>query len=448
VKETPAFQPGLESEQLGENACSLLTSSADSRQHVELRPYQVEVIDRIERTIAAGTRRLICVSPTGSGKTIIAGEIIRKAVAAGQRVLVLSHRIEIIKQTSQKLYDIGVDHGIIQAGFAGKPDEAVQVASVNTLWVRAVRMSKIELPPADLFIIDECHHSPAKTYKKIIEKYPDAVLIGLTATPCRGDGRGLGGIFDRLIECPQVPELIEQKFLMPTIVYAPAAPDLAGVETQNGDYVQRQLETACDRDDLVGDIVTHWHKYAERRRTVCFATGVRHSLHIASEFEKAGVRAAHIDAITPKPERDAILTRLAAGELDVVTNAMVLTEGWDAPAVSCCILARPTRKMGLYRQMVGRVLRPAADKPNAIVIDHSGATHRHGFVEDRVTWTLAPDRRATAPAHTTERSRTIDGYTSRLIDCSNCGALRVHPLYRYGKLFCVRGFGLSAAQGA
>jgi superfamily II DNA or RNA helicase len=165
------------------------------------------------------------VRSTGSGKTIIAAEIIRNAVDAGRRVLVLSHRIEITKQTSQKLFDHDVEHGIIQAGFPTSPGEPVQVASVQTLFTRAIRLNKIELPPADLFIIDECHHAPARTYKKIIDAYPNAVLIGLTVTPCRGEGRGLGGIFDAIIQCPQVPELIEQKFLVSTTVYAPTTPD-------------------------------------------------------------------------------------------------------------------------------------------------------------------------------------------------------------------------------
>ena len=154
-----------------------------------------------------------------------------------------------------------------------------------------------------------------------------------------------------------------------------------------------------DRAKLVGDIVTHWHKYGERRKTVAFAVNVAHSIHIRDEFIKSGVRCEHIDGATPKPERDATLARLASGEIEVVTNCMVLTEGWDMPEVGCCILARPTKKMGLYRQMIGRVLRPADGKPDAIVLDHSGAVFRHGFVEDPVEWTLDPDRRAASPVH-------------------------------------------------
>ena len=152
-----------------------------------------------------------------------------------------------------------------------------------------------------------------------------------------------------------------------------------------------------DRPKLIGDIVTHWHKFGERRKTVAFAVNVAHSVHIRDEFIKSGVRAEHIDGSTPKPERDASLARLASGEIELVTNCMVLTEGWDMPEVGCCILARPTKKMGLYRQMIGRVLRPAEGKPDAIILDHSGAVFRHGFVEDAVEWTLDPDRTRREP---------------------------------------------------
>jgi superfamily II DNA or RNA helicase len=339
-----------------------------------------------------------------------------------KRVLVLAHTREIIKQTSAKLYAHGIEHGIIQAGFMTRPYEPVQIASIQTLSARAIRTERMAMPPADILLIDEAHHCPANTYSKIIEAYPDAVVIGLTATPCRGDGRGLGGIFDTIIECPQVAELIEQKYLVRTRVFAPVDPDLKGIETRLGDYVESQLAERMDRTGLVGDIVTHWHKLGEDRRTVCFATSVPHSIHIRDEFIKSGVRAEHIDGALPKPERDAILARLASGDLDLITNCMVLTEGWDLPEVSCCILARPTKKMGLYRQMVGRVLRPAPGKTNAIILDHSGAVFRHGFVEDHVEWQLDPDKRSVSPKHIARITR---GYSSRLLECSQCRAIRV-----------------------
>jgi DNA repair protein RadD len=154
---------------------------------------------------------------------------------------------------------------------------------------------------------------------------------------------------------------------------------------------------------------------------VVFAVNVAHSVHIRDEFIKSGVKAEHIDETTPKDERDAALARLASGETELITNCMVLTEGWDLPEVSCCILARPTKKIGLYRQMVGRVLRPAPGKIDAIVLDHSGAVYQHGFVEDRVEWTLETDKRADNPTHC---ARLKSGHSSRLLECSQCGAIR------------------------
>ena len=276
------------------------------------------------------------------------------------------------------------------------------------------------MPPANIIFIDEAHHAPAATYRTIVERYPDAQIIGMTATPCRRDGRGLGGIFERLIECPQVSELIKLDYLVRTKVYAPSTPDLKGVHTRQGDYVESELAEVMDVPELVGDIVSHWHRLAERRKTVVFATSVAHSIHLCEEFTKSGVKAEHIDGSTPKEERDEILARLSRGEIEVVTNCMVLTEGWDQPDVSCCILARPTKSMGLYRQMVGRVLRPAPGKDHALILDHAGAVFQHGFVEDPMIWTLDKDTKARALTHEA-RQRTP---SSRLLECSQCHAIR------------------------
>jgi DNA repair protein RadD len=207
---------------------------------------------------------------------------------------------------------------------------------------------------------------------------------------------------------------------VPTTYYAPAEPDLRGVQTRQGDYAINQLADRMNRDDLVGDIVTNWHKYGQRRKTLVFCVDVAHSVHVKDEFVKSGVQAEHVDGSTPKAERDAILARLASGETELVTNCMVLTEGFDCPNVACIVLARPTKQIGLFRQMAGRGLRPAPDKSDLILIDHSGAVYRHGLLEDKIEWTLDTTKRAENPAHEA-RSRQ---QTSRLIECSQCGALR------------------------
>ena len=202
----------------------------------DLRPYQYDVMARVEAAIAAGHRHPLLVAATGAGKTVIAAAIVKAYADCSRRVLFFSHRREITKQTCEKLFALGIDAGIIQAGWPGRPCQSVQVASIQTLHARG------ELPPADLVIVDEAHHARAASYQAVLAKYPNAVLLGLTATPCRKDGRGLGNVFDVLVECPQVDELIGLGFLVPTVVYGPPSPiDLSGVRTQAGDYVETQL---------------------------------------------------------------------------------------------------------------------------------------------------------------------------------------------------------------
>jgi DNA repair protein RadD len=396
------------------------TSRAVRPVGLDLRDYQHEAIDQLRGTVGGGNRRILLVAPTGSGKTLIAGALVRRAFDQGRRVLFLAHRRELVQQAHAKLYAAGIDAGIIQAGYDPRPEQPVQIASISTLWARAYRSSRIKPPPADLLIVDEAHHVRARTWMGVLESYPGAVILGLTATPCRGDGRGLGDVFEALVECPPVAELIQLGFLVPTKVYAPSTPDLTGVRVERGDYVESQLAERMDQAKLIGDVVEHWHRLAERRKTVVFATGVAHSVHIRDEFRRSGVLAEHIDGATPLEERDAILARLSRGEVELVTNCMVLTEGWDQPDVSCIVLARPTRHMGLYRQMIGRVLRPAPGKDHALVLDHAGATWQHGLVEEPVHWTLDQDRRAENPVQAARNQHRAPDLTT----CPECGAVR------------------------
>jgi DNA repair protein RadD len=365
--------------------------------------------------------------------------------ARKKRGLSFAHRRELVKQSAAKLYDHGVDSGIIQAGFPTRPEVPFQVASVQTFWARAMRSSAIEKPAADLVVVDEAHHATAHTYAKIIEGYPGAVILGLTATPCRSDGRGLGNAFDCLIECPSVQTLIDLGFLVPTKVFAPTIPDLDGVKVDHSDYVEAQLAERMDKPQLTGDIVAHWHRLAERRKTVVFATNVEHSVHLRDEFQRSGVWAEHIDASTQAEDRDRILADLAAGRVEVVTNCAVLTEGWDSPCVGCIILARPTKSMGLYRQMVGRVIRPYEGKSFALVLDHAGATLQHGFVEEPVLWTLDPDKRAVNPVH----SARSQAPGQKLTTCPECDAIRMagKPCTACGWKPRVRGKAIDVAEG-
>ena len=391
-----------------------------SRQSITLRPFQIKSVDDVEAAIAAGKRRLLLVAPTGAGKTVMLAELVRRAVDRGHRAIVLAHRRELVGQASRKLYNAGIDHGIVAPEFPARPGEPVQVASIPTLHARAIRSNLLQLPPADLLVVDEAHHSTALTWRRIIEAYPDAAVIGPTATPCRADGRGLGGLFETMVECPPVDELIRLGFLVQTRVYAPSLPDLQGVRTIGGDYNEKQLAGRMDQPKLIGDAVTNWHRLAEGRRTIVFATSIMHSAHLADEFCRSGVAAAHLDGSTPIAERDAIMARLAAGALDVVVNCGVIGEGVDVPGVGCIVLQRPTKSIVLYRQMIGRGLRPAPGKSDCIVIDHAGATFEHGFIDEPIAWTLAADRRAETP----RKAARDAGQAPKLTTCPECTATR------------------------
>jgi superfamily II DNA or RNA helicase len=183
-------------------------------------------------------------------------------------------------------------------------------------------------------------------------------------------------------------ELVNRGYLVPVVAYAPSKPDLEGVKVKMGDYDEDQLGEACDKPKLIGDIVEHWHKLAKDRQTIVFAATVAHSNHLADAFRASGVNVAHLDGTTPKDLREEVLRDLKNGNIQVVCNVGILTEGYDNPIVSCIVLARPTKSYGLYKQMAGRAMRPAEGKTDMLLIDHAGAVYDHGMVDDDVNWTL------------------------------------------------------------
>jgi superfamily II DNA or RNA helicase len=385
-----------------------------------LRDYQRDIVEQIETL-----EHPLVPLPTGAGKTIVAAAIIREAVRAGQRVLFVVHRRELVRQASCKLLDVGVEHAILMGDessvYIGQP---VLVASVQTLHARVFRSRKLELPTVDLIFYDEAHHCRARTYVEVYKAYPHAKIIGLTATPARGDGRGLGGdLFSDLVPVPTYRWLIERGYLVPSKVYAPVSPDLKGVKTLGtGDYSPGQLEKRMNTDQLVGGIVEHWHKLGEDRQTIVFTAGVQHSVHLRNEFRLAGVAVEHIDAKTPINERKKIIADFRSGTTRILCNCMIFTEGFDEPSASCVVLARPTKLLTMYRQMIGRVLRPFPGKVDARVLDHSGAVFRHGYPDDEIQWTLDPDEDA---VNTSEAARSSEGGYKGLCECPRCSAVRV-----------------------
>lgn len=349
---------------------------------MNLRPYQQQAITDLRLAYRGGARAPLLVAATGAGKTIILAAITQAVAARGRRVLILVHRRELIRQASAKLTQAGVNHGIIAAGFAPS-DHPVQVASVQTL---ARRLEHQHWQP-DLIVIDEAHHAIAGTWTNVISHWPDSLLLGVTATPIRQDGRGLGAMFDRLVFGPSTAELVVTGHLTPVKIYAPPqVADLTGIRTRAGDYANDQAAAAMTRPTVTGDAITHYQRIAASRPAIAFCCNVNHATTVSDAFNAAGIASATLLGNTT--DRDALVARFAAGELQVLVTVDVVSEGFDCPGAAVAILLRPTQSEGLYLQQVGRVLRPAPGKAAATVLDHVGNVHRHGFPDDLRDWSL------------------------------------------------------------
>lgn len=356
---------------------------------LQLRNYQQKAVDDIRQAFLDKHRAPLVVLPTGGGKTVIFSHVAASVSARGKRVIVLVHRVELLRQTSAALHKSGVDHSLINPLFTPDYRKNVQVASVQTL---VKRLGHIKTPP-DLIVIDEAHHATAGTWKKIVEAFPKARILGVTATPVRGDGTGLGihagGLFDQLIEGPNVQWLIDNGYLVKPVIYAPKERlDLSGVRIVRGDYDTKEITSRVDKPKITGDAVAHYRKLCSGEPAVVFCTSVLHAQHVADEFRAAGYSAYAVDGSMEDDIRKRILNGLGNGSVNVVTSCDLISEGTDIPAIACAILLRPTASLGLYIQQVGRALRPCAGKERAIILDHVGNVITHGLPEEPREWSL------------------------------------------------------------
>lgn len=373
----------------------------------QLRDYQERAIQMLRER---HKDRPCLVVGTGAGKTTIAAEVIRSAVARGGRCLFLVHRRELVDQAVDRLAQHGVTSGRIIAGHPEQRELPVQCASVQSL-ARRVHW------PASLVFVDEAHHAVASTYRTVLDRYPDAVLVGLTATPLRLDGKGLGDMFGCLVEPVTTAELVERGFLVAPKVYAPPV-DLKGIRTQGGDY--RLPELVQRVSPLVGSITDTWHERANGMRTVAFACTIEHSRMIVDAFDKRGVKAAHLDGTMPRDERAEIIAGVRSGAITLVSSCSVISEGFDVPDLQCAIQARPTKSLAMHRQQIGRIMRPPGP---VIVLDHAGNHHEHGLVTDPIEWSLTGQPKK-PPSQSTRTCRECFAvYDAALERCPDCGAV-------------------------
>lgn len=327
-----------------------------------LRAYQREGVQKVLENLRAG-RHTVLVAPTGSGKTVMAAEIAKEFNC----VLFVAHRRELIQQARA-----ATDGGTVYADTV----QSLQGGSPKSV---------------DLLVIDEAHRAAAASYRRLIARCPNAVRLGLTATPLRNDGRGLADAFNEIVEVASVKSLITKGHLVQ--FRALEAPDealdkLASLRRRHGDYDQSQLAEVMNRPRLVSDVVREYRKHAEGRRGLVFAVSVEHSRALSEAFNAAGVRAVHLDGHTADHRRRAALSDVASGRIDVICNVNLFTEGWDCPPISCVTMARPTESLSLYLQSVGRGLRPWDGKMDLLVLDHAGNIARLGSPDEQHTWSL------------------------------------------------------------
>lgn len=399
---------------------------------MELRPYQTKAIDQVRLKMAAGTKRICVVAATGAGKTIIFSEIVRLALARKRRVVILVHRKELVDQTLDKLMRFGIVAGVIRANDSRRDDSFdVQVCSVQTLARRVGPSERLphaeRLPPADVAIVDECHHAASDSYRRVLAAWPGAVVLGFTATPWRSDKIGLRGMYDDTVLVATYAELRAEGALVPYEPFAYDAPDLHNVPIVAGDYNQKQLGLAANTDVLVGNIVDEYRKHTPGKRAIVFAVNIEHSTHLVAEFEAAGFPAHHIDFATPKRERELAIAAFARGDVKVLSSVAIFTEGWDCPAAEVVILARPTQSLSLFIQMIGRGLRPAPGKACAVINDHGGNFLRHGLLEDERDYSLTTTPKRQIDLHTCPICRAIFGQIRDDGSCPKCNELIAPP---------------------
>lgn len=398
---------------------------------LSLRPYQDSGLDEIRLEFKNGKRRPLYVLPTGGGKTVCYAAIAEGAAARGKRVLILEHRKELIRQASVALARLGLRHQVVipDAKMAGirkahtkavgmpmlDPRGHVAVASVQTL---AVRMEWLEEFDPDIIIIDEAHHAVAGTWARIIAACPRALLLGVTATPVRTNGQGLGDVFDVMVLGPTMKELIADGYLLPPRVVAPPLKvDLSKVRRRGGDLdADAQADLLMANKEITGDAIEHYNTLAPGRPAIVFCANLKHAEAVAADFRAAGWRFEVIHGDMLDTERDELIEKLADGRLHGLVNKDLISEGTDIPVAEVCIMLRLTESEAWYLQATGRVLRPvyadgfdlselagrlaaieASGKHYGLVVDHVGNSGRfvngqflpkHGLPHDDRDWSL------------------------------------------------------------
>ncbi|MDE8208503.1 DEAD/DEAH box helicase [Erysipelothrix rhusiopathiae] len=345
---------------------------------MELRPYQESAKNAILNEWNNGTKRTLLVLPTGCGKTIVFSKVIEEKVREGKRGLVLAHRGELLEQASDKLYMAsGIRTALEKAESTSLNSwERVVVGSVQTL-MREKRLHQFSKEHFDFIVVDEAHHCISDSYQTVLSYFEDADVLGVTATPDRGDMKNLGKYFETLAYQYSLPQAIKEGYLSPIkALTIPLQLDLSSVSQQAGDFKASDIGTALD--PYLYQIADEMVKHCQNRKTVVFLPLVVTSQKFRDILNEKGFRAAEVNGSSS--DRTEILEDFENNRYNVLCNSMLLTEGWDSPAVDCIVVLRPTKVRSLYSQMVGRGTRLYPGKEELLLLDFLWHTERHDLV--------------------------------------------------------------------
>lgn len=388
----------------------------------QLRPYQGQAVENIRSSFRAGHRRSVFVLPTGGGKTVVFCHIAEQAAAKGSRALILVHRNELLNQSSRSLEQNGISHGVIKSGRSENRAPAVQVASVQSI---ARRLDRYGANDFQLLIVDEAHHTNASEWAKVVNHFGGARVLGVTATPCRLDGRGLGEFYSDMILGPTPQELTDAGFLAKARVLTIDLGDTSGIGRRMGDFNMREAGSRFGGPTVVGLAVENYLRHLPDGGTMLsFCCSVEHAEAVAEEYRNHGIAASSIDGTMSDAQREDLLGALGEGSLKVLTSCQLIGEGVDVPSVNGCQMLRPTESVSWYLQMVGRCLRPAPGKDCAIILDHVGnVRQRHGHHLEPRDWTLdGVFKRPKDGPSVRECPRCLSAVPSGVMACPNCGA--------------------------
>lgn len=355
---------------------------------LKLRNYQRIAVDKIYKAFKENDRVVLQV-PTGGGKTVMASHILSN-IGYNERAMFVVYGRQLVYQASRTLTANGIEHGIIMADQPLDLSYDIQVASIDTLRSRYFSLGKA--PPFDLVIIDETHE--IGRYSSIFEHYKK--ILGLSATPAMSNGGGLGEYYDTIVYGPPIKFLVKSGWLCPVRCYAPIIPDLSRlrISKQTNDYIESDLDDFMAKDEIVGDMFTHWAKIAYGKLTIVFASGVKHSKLSMQKFSEMGVPSAHVDGTTPQEEREEIFEAMRRGEILVLFNNRVFNRGMDFPPLECMIDAQPTLDMRLFIQKAGRIMRTSPGKESATLIDMTGSLHRWDKPDNPIIWPIEAKEKA------------------------------------------------------